>query len=55
MNVTDSNSDGNPNSPISQTPEQLRLQIDRFADELKAKAREAASCGDSFDSVERDV
>lgn len=55
MNVADSNSNDNPNSPISQTPEQLCLQIDQLAEDLKIKARKAAGSGESFDSVERDV
>ena len=55
MNVADLNPDGNPNSPNIETPEQLCLQIDQFAQTLKTKVYEAARSGDSFDSIEREI
>ena len=55
MNVADSNPDGNPNFPANETPEQLCQRIDQFAQTLKAKVREAARSGDSFDSIEREI
>ena len=55
MNLAISNPDGNPSSDDNQTPQQLRQQIDQFAETLKSKVEEAARSGDSFDSLEREI
>ena len=55
MNVADSNPDGNPSSDDNQTPQQIRRQIDQFAETLKSKVEESARSGDSFDSLEREI
>lgn len=55
MNVVDSNPIGNPSSDSAASPDQLCRQIDQVAEALKARVRDAAKSGDSFDSVERDM
>ena len=55
MNVANLNTADNPSFNTIQTPGQLCQQINEFAKTLQNKVHQAASSGDSFDSIERDI